>query len=111
MSISNKYKDTLEDLVDSLDIEHPAIPKQIDLPSNDIPGFKNDPSNPKIDDDPLNRVQGQQQCQITPPPILGPKSSDERVKGGKSKRDNGEHRGGRREVIRRGGGILEVSVD
>ncbi len=50
LSIPNKYKDTLEDLVDSSDVEHPAIPRQIDLSSDDIPGSKNDPSNPKMDD-------------------------------------------------------------
>ncbi len=60
LSIPNKYKDILEDLVDSLDVEHPAIPRQIDLPSNNIPGSKNNPSNPKMDDDFSDRSQGQQ---------------------------------------------------
>ncbi len=42
--------------------------------------------------------------------LLGLESGDERVKGGKKKRDNGEHRGGRREAVGRIGEILEVSV-
>ncbi len=74
LSIPNKYKDTLEDLVDSLDVEHPAILRQIDLPSDDIPGSKNDPSNPEIDDDLLDRSQGQQQYRITPPPSWVPRA-------------------------------------
>ena len=41
LSIPNKYKDTLEDLVDSLDIEYLAITKQINLLSNNNPGFNN----------------------------------------------------------------------
>ncbi len=49
LSIPNKYKDTLENLLESLDVEHPAIPMQIDLPSNDIPSSKDDPSNPELD--------------------------------------------------------------
>ncbi len=49
LSIPNKYKDTLKDLVDSSDVEHPPIPRQIDLPSNDIPGSKDDLRNPEMD--------------------------------------------------------------
>ncbi len=110
LSIPNKYKDILEDLVDSSDIEHPAIPRQIDLPSDDISDSKDNPSNLKIDDDLLDRSQGQQQCQITPFPILGLKNGDEKVREEKRKRDNGEYQGGRREVVGRKGGISEVSV-
>lgn len=51
LSILNKYKNILENLVDSLDIKYPAIPKQINLPSNDIPGSKDDSSDFKIDND------------------------------------------------------------
>ncbi len=58
LSISNKYKDTLEDLINSSDVEHPAISKEIDLPSNDIPDSKNNASDPKIDDNLLDRSQG-----------------------------------------------------
>ncbi len=58
LSIHNKYKDTLEDFVDSSDIKHLAIPKQIYLPSDDIPGSKDDPSNLEMDDDLLDRSQG-----------------------------------------------------
>ncbi len=74
LSIPNKYKDTLEDLVDSSDVEHPAIPRQIDLPSDDIPGSKDDPSNLKMDDVLSDRSQGQQQRQITPPPSWVPRA-------------------------------------
>ena len=56
LSILNKYKDTFEDLVNSLDIEHLAIPKQINLPSNNIPNSKDDPSNPKMGNDLLDRL-------------------------------------------------------
>ncbi len=45
-----------------------------------------------------------------PPPILSPKSGDKRVRGGKKKRDNREHRGDKMEAVGRGGGISEVSV-
>ncbi len=59
LSIPNKYKDTLENLGNSLDVEHPAIPRQIDLSSNDIPGFKNDSSDPEMNDDLLDKSQRQ----------------------------------------------------
>ncbi len=68
LSIPNKYKNILEDLVDSLDVEHPAISRQINLSSNDIPSSKDDPSDFQIDDDFLDRLQGQQQYRITPLP-------------------------------------------
>ncbi len=55
LSISNKYKNILDDFFDSLDIEHLTIPRQIDLPSNDIPSSKDDSSDPKMDDDFLNK--------------------------------------------------------
>ncbi len=74
LSIPNKYKDTLKDLVNSSDVEHPAIPRQIILPSNNIPGSKDDPSNPEIDDDPSDRSQGQQQRRITLPPSWVPRA-------------------------------------
>ncbi len=60
LSIPNKYKDILEDLVDSSDIKHPAIPRQINLPSNDIPSSKDNPSNPKMVNVFLDRSQRQQ---------------------------------------------------
>ena len=59
LSILNKYKDTLKDLIDSLDVEHPAIPRQINLLSNHILSSKENPSDPKIDNDLLNRSQKQ----------------------------------------------------
>ena len=54
-SISNKYKNTLEDLINSSDSEYPIIPRQIDLPSDNISNFKDSPSDPKIDNDISNR--------------------------------------------------------
>ncbi len=51
LSIPNKSKDTLEDLVDNSNVEHPALPRQKDLPSNDIPGSKDDPSDLEMDND------------------------------------------------------------
>ncbi len=59
LSILNKYKDTLEDLVNSLDIKRPAIPKQIDLLTDDISGSKNGPSDSKMDDNLSDRSQRQ----------------------------------------------------
>ena len=53
--ICNKYKDTFKDLVDSSDVEYPTILKEINLPSNDIPGLKDNSSDPKIDNDLLDR--------------------------------------------------------
>ena len=103
-------KKILKKLVDRSDIEYPAILRQIDLPNNDIPDFKDNPNDLEMDNDLLDRSQGQQQRQIIPPPILGPKSGDEKVKEEKKKRDNGEYRGGRKEVVGKKGGILEVSV-
>ena len=50
LSIPNKYKNILEDLIDSLNIERLAIPKQINLPSNDI-----STSDPEVDNNLLNR--------------------------------------------------------
>ncbi len=64
MSIPNKYKDTLKDLVDSSDIKHPAIPRQMDLVSDIIPGSKENPSNPEMNNDFLDRLQEQQQRRI-----------------------------------------------
>ena len=55
LSSHNKYKDTLEDLVNSLDIERPTTQKPIDLLSNEI-----STSDPEVDDNPLDRSQGQQ---------------------------------------------------
>ncbi len=71
---SNKYKDTLEDLIDSSDVEHLAIPKQIDLLSNNISDSKDDPSNPKKDNDFLDRLERQQQCRITLPTSWVPRA-------------------------------------
>lgn len=50
LSILNRYKNTTKNLVDSSDIEDLAIPKQIDLPSNDI-----STSDPEVDNNLLNR--------------------------------------------------------
>ena len=69
MSISNKYKDILEDIIDSLDIKHPTILKKIDLLSNNIPNSKDNSSDPKMNDDFSDRLQEQQQCKITPLPL------------------------------------------
>ena len=84
MLILNKYKDILEDLVESLDIKYPAILKQIDLSSNDILCSKNNPSNFEMENDFLDRLQGQQQCRITPP-ILCSKNGDKKVREGKGR--------------------------
>ncbi len=108
--IPNMYKDTFKDLVDSSNVKHLAIPLQINLPSNDISDSKDDPSNPEMDNDLLDRSQGQRQRRIILSPILGLKSGDEKVKGGKKKRNNGEHQKGRKEAIGREGGISEVSI-
>ena len=54
--IPNKYKDIIEDLVDSSNVKYSAILRQIDLPSNDIANFKNNPNNPKMDNDLLDRL-------------------------------------------------------
>ena len=110
MSIFNKYKDTLEDFIDSLDVEHPAISRQINLLSNDIPGSSNDPSDSKIDNHFSDRLQRQQQRRITPSLILGLKNGNEKVRRGKKKRDNGKYQGGKKKAVGRRGGILEVSV-
>lgn len=56
LTILNRYKNTLEDLIDSSDIKLLAIPRQTDLPSNDIPGSKDNPSDSKVNDDLLNRL-------------------------------------------------------
>ncbi len=109
MSIPNKYKYTLEDLIDSLDIEYLAIPRQIDLPSNDISDCKDDSSDPKKYKDFLDRWKGQQQCRNTPFLHLNPKNSDEKLREGKKNRDKREHQGGRRKVVEREGRISEVS--
>ena len=53
--ISNKYKNIFEDLVDSLNIVYAAIPRQIDLPSNNISNFKDDLNESKIDNNLLDR--------------------------------------------------------
>ena len=55
LSIPNKYKDILENLVDSSDIEYPAISKQIDLLNDNISNSKNDLNDPKIDNNFLDR--------------------------------------------------------
>lgn len=60
LSVSNKYKNTFENLVDNLDIEYLAIEKQINLLSNDIPGSKDNLSDPKINNNLLDRSKGQQ---------------------------------------------------
>lgn len=61
MSIFNKYKNTLKNLVDRLDIEFLAILRSINLLSNDIPYSKDNPSDPKLNNYFLNKLQGQQQ--------------------------------------------------
>lgn len=61
------YKDTLKDLVDSSDIEPPVIPRQTNLPKNDISSFKDNPSDPEVNDNLSDRLQGQPQYQDTPP--------------------------------------------
>ena len=93
-----------------MDIKHLAILKQIDLPSNDIPSSKDNPSDLKIDDDILNKSQASYQCLITPSYILGRKIGDEKVRRGKKKRDNEKHQGDKREAIRKRGAILEINV-
>ena len=55
LSFLNKYKHILEDLVNSLNVEHAAIPRQINLPSNDIPGSKDNSSDSEIDNNFLDR--------------------------------------------------------
>ncbi len=55
LSIPNKYKDTFEDLIDSSDVEHLAILRQIDLLSNDSPRSKDDSNDPKMNNDFSNR--------------------------------------------------------
>ena len=59
LSIPNNYKNILEDLVNSLDVEYLAISKQIDLSSNNIPNSKNNLSDPKMNNDLLDRSQEQ----------------------------------------------------
>lgn len=60
MPILNRYKDTLKNLVDGLDIELPNILRPIDKePSNIMFGFKNLPTKPKLDKNILNRLQRQ----------------------------------------------------
>ncbi len=110
MLILNKYKNRLEDLVNSLDIKHLAIPKQIDLPNNNIPNSKDNPNDLKIDNYLSDRSQRHHQRRITPLPILGSKIGDKKVRGGEKKKDKGEHQRGKREVVGRGGRISEVSV-
>ena len=56
LSIPNKYKNTLEDLVNSLDVEHLTILRQIDLPNNNIPTCKDNSSDSKIDNDFSDRL-------------------------------------------------------
>ena len=49
LSIPNEYKNIFKNLIDSLDIEYLAIPKEINLPNNDILSSKNKLSNLEID--------------------------------------------------------------
>lgn len=56
MLIFNKYKNILEDLIDSLDIKYSAIPKKIDLLNVNILGSKNNSSDLKIDNDLLDKL-------------------------------------------------------
>lgn len=54
LSTLNKYNDTTEDLVDSLNMKHPAILGLIASPSNDIPASENISSDLEVDNDILN---------------------------------------------------------
>ena len=54
--------------------------------------------------------RGNNNAGLPPPPILGLKSGDEKIRGEKKKKNNGKYQKGRREVVERGGGISEVSV-
>ncbi len=63
-------KDTLEDLVDSSDIELPTMPEQIYVLSDNIPVSEDNPTGSKVDRDLLDKLQGKQQCHYTPPPSL-----------------------------------------
>lgn len=56
LSILNKYKDTLKELINSSDVKHLAIPRQINLPHNNIPDSKDDSSDHKIVDDLLDSL-------------------------------------------------------
>lgn len=62
-------KDTLEDFVDSSDIELPAMPEQIYVLSDNIPGSEDNPSGSKVDRDLLDKSQGQNNA-ITLLPLL-----------------------------------------
>lgn len=110
MSIFNKYKDTLKNIIDSLYIKCLAILRQIDLSTNNIPGSKDNPSDPEVDDNLLGRSQRQQQCQDTLLLVLGFKSDNKKVKERGKKRDKKKDRKCSGKVVRRRGGILEVSI-
>lgn len=56
LSIFTKYKNMLEDLIDSLVIKRLTILKQIYLLNNDIPSSQNNPNNLIIDNNFLNRL-------------------------------------------------------
>ena len=55
LSISNKYKNLLEDFVDSFNIKYFTILKQINLPNNNISGSKDNSCNLNIDNNLLDR--------------------------------------------------------
>lgn len=60
MAILNRYKDTLENLVDSLNIKPPKILKPIDKrPRNIMPSFENLLTEPELIKNILDRSQRQ----------------------------------------------------
>lgn len=87
LSILNKYKHTLEDFVNNLDINRLVISRQINLLSDNIADSKDNLSNPKMDDDLLNRSKEQQQYRNILLSILDFKNGDEKIKEGKKKRN------------------------
>lgn len=99
LSILYKYKNTLRNLVNNLDIKF--VIKQINLPSKNILGFKDSPSCLKVENDFSDKSQGQQQCLNTPSPIWGPMKSDKKAKREKSKSDKQDNRNNKKKVIRR----------
>lgn len=61
MAILNRYKCTLEDLVNNSDIEPPNMPRSVNKGPRDVmPDSEDPPTKPKLDKNILNKLQRQQ---------------------------------------------------
>lgn len=82
----------------------------MDLLSNDISDSKNDSNNPKIDDNFFKQVIKGTTMPNHPLPYLESENVDEKIRERKKKKDNRKYQRDRREVVRRGGRIMELSI-